>query len=129
MTSSGENDLEALVRIVAASSSYRSLARELIAAVGACELGKRSTLKEAVKATKGKLHQVAGAYFPRQDYGGWLNTLVQAAATGNPEAMKAACRVILGHHASTRERLPILDDFFAQTLGSLPPIHRVLDVA
>jgi len=129
MTSSGEQDLEALVRTVAASSGYRGLARELIVSVGACELGKRRTLKEAVKATKGKLHQVAGAYFPRQDYGSWLKTLEQAVATRSPEAVKAACRTILGHHASTRERLPILDDLYAQTLGSLPPIHLVLDVA
>src|SRR5262249_13342131 len=114
---------------VAASSGYRSLDRDLIAAVGARELGKRRTLKEAVKATKSKLHQVAGAYFPRQDYSGWLKALEQAAATRNPEALKAAGRAILAQHSSPRERLPILDEFYARALASLPPPRRVLDIA
>src|SRR5262249_50410076 len=76
-----------------------------------------------------KLHQVAGAYFPRQDYSGWLKALEQAATTRNPEAMKAACRAILAQHSSTRERLPILDEFYARALASLPPPRRVLDIA
>src|SRR5262249_9751916 len=46
-----------------------------------------------------------------------------------PQAMQAACRAILGHHASTRERLPLLDAFYARTLGSLPPPGHVLDIA
>ena len=79
---SSEDALDALVQNMAASPLYRGIAPELIAAVGARELGKRRSLKEAVKATKSKLHQVAGAYFPRQDYAGWLALLERAAAGG-----------------------------------------------
>jgi 16S rRNA (guanine(1405)-N(7))-methyltransferase len=32
-------------------------------------------------------------------------------------------------HASTRERLPVLDSFYRTIFGALPPIHSVLDVA
>jgi 16S rRNA (guanine(1405)-N(7))-methyltransferase len=32
-------------------------------------------------------------------------------------------------HASTRERLAILDEFYSQTLATLPPIRSVLDIA
>ena len=35
----------------------------------------------------------------------------------------------MGYHASTRERLPILDQFYAGIFSYLPPIHSVLDVA
>ena len=123
-----EDALDALVRSVAASPLYRGVAPELIASVGARELGKRRTLKEAVKATKSKLHQVAGAYFPRQDYAGWL-ALLERAAAGGPDDLKAACRTIMGQHASTRERLPILDELYARALSDLPPPRRVLDLA
>ncbi len=33
------------------------------------------------------------------------------------------------HHASTRERLPILESFYASTLASLGPVRSVLDLA
>src|SRR5262249_12731206 len=129
MADNSSDKLDALVDVVAASPGYRGLARELIAAVGARELGKRQSLKETIKATKRKLHQVTGAYFPRQDFGRWRTTLQQTVGGQDREALKAACRAILGQHASTRERLPLLDDFYARTLGPLPPPRRVLDVA
>jgi 16S rRNA (guanine(1405)-N(7))-methyltransferase len=123
-----QGDLDQVVRNVAASPLYRDIAPELIASVARRELGKRRSLKEAIKATKSKLHQVAGAYFPRQDYTGWLALLERASASG-PDDVKAACRAIMGQHASTRERLPILDDFYARTLANVPPPRRVLDLA
>ena len=125
---SGGEALEELVRLVAAGAGYRGLAPELIVAVGARELAKRRNLKEAVKATRSKLHQVAGAYFPRQEYERWLGML-RAAAPGGTEALKAACREIMSAHASTRERLPVLDELYTRTLGDGGAIGSVLDVA
>ena len=125
--SSGDDALDRLVEQVGTSPGYRGMARELIASVGARELAKRRSPKEAVKATKSKLHQVAGAYFPRQDYARWLEVLEEAAARSHEELL-AACRDIMRQHASTRERLPILEDFYVRTLGDLPPPRRVLDL-
>ena len=122
-------ELEELVRLVAAGAAYRGLSPDLITSVGARELAKRRNLKEAVKATRSKLHQVTGAYFPRQEYDRWLTMLRAAAASGEPESIRAACRTIMGQHASTRERLPILDELYTRTLGALGPISRVVDVA
>jgi 16S rRNA (guanine(1405)-N(7))-methyltransferase len=124
---SGDSMLDRLVEKVTASSGYRGIARELIASVGTRELAKRRSLKEAVKATKSKLHQVAGAYFPQQEYARWLAMLQEASSQGREE-LKSACREVMRQHASTRERLPILDDFYARTLGDLPPPRRVLDL-
>src|SRR6185369_15725969 len=111
-------------------------------------------LKEAIKATKNKLHQVAGAYLDaRLPYDEWLALLTAAAAderrTTNDErptanddealsnsvlstqssALAQACRDIMRHHASTRERLPILESFYTTTLASLGPVRSVLDLA
>ncbi|MGH2516077.1 MAG: 16S rRNA methyltransferase [Ktedonobacterales bacterium] len=123
------NELDELVRLVAAGAEYRGLAPELIATVGARELTRRRTMKEAVKATRSKLHQVAGAYFARQEYDRWLGMLREAAATGSRDDLKAVCRAIMSHHSSTRERLSILDDLYANTLAGIGPIRGVLDVA
>ena len=120
-------DLAALVTAVMAGANYRHLDVGLVEAVAAAELAKGRNFKESVKATRNKLHQVAGAYLPdRPNYAEWLKQITQA--TGQDE-QRAACRQIMAHHASTRERLPFLDEFYATIFADLPPIHSVLDLA
>jgi 16S rRNA (guanine(1405)-N(7))-methyltransferase len=120
-------ELDRLVAAVIESAKYRHIEPALIAEIAAAELAKGRRFKEAVKATKNKLHQVAGAYLPdRPDYNGWLAQLDQAES---PVTQAAACRAIMGHHASTRERLPGLDHFYATLFADLPPITSVLDLA
>jgi 16S rRNA (guanine(1405)-N(7))-methyltransferase len=155
--------LNQLVQEVLASPKYRAISEDLIRAIGARELAARRGMKEAVKATKNKLHQVAGAYLDaRPPYAQWLAQLeaaVQEPRTGtrrvnrepksdsanginsnlkpqNPglsqdEGSKLAevCREIMRHHASTRERLPILSALYTATLAGIQPVRSVLDVA
>jgi len=122
--------LHRLVEAVTASSKYHDLAEELIRDIGSRELAKYPHLQTAIKATKTKLHQVAGVYLSgREPYAAWLSELRTAYASGETEMVKSASIPIMRHHASTRERLPILDEFFARTLSSLPPIRSCLDVA
>src|SRR5487761_1612032 len=132
--------LDQLVTAVLASAHYRAVAEPLIRRLGERELAKRRTLKEAIKATKNKLHQVAGAYLDEPRYDAWLSELRSAweadgtSATDDMGDMgerrrRAALRSVLARHASTRERLPILDQFYAQTLATLGPIRSVLDLA
>ena len=128
MTTSAD-DLDALVAAVLGSSKYRAVSPDLVRAVGARELAARPNLKAAIKATKNTLHQAGGAFTDAPiDYGRALARLREAAASGD-EALRAACRAVMALHTSTRERLPILDDFYATTLAALPPPGRVLDVA
>jgi 16S rRNA (guanine(1405)-N(7))-methyltransferase len=126
-----ENDeVERLVDAVLAGSKYRGVSRELIASIGTQELGKRRNAREALKATRNKLHQVGGAYLDtREHYSGWLNELKMAELSGQREDLLAVCARIMSSHASTRERLPILDQFYTQVFAGLPPIRTVLDVA
>lgn len=124
-----DDALDRLVVAVRSSAKYGTVSEAFVRRVGAAELGKRRSLKEAIKATKNKLHQVGGAYLgAAQDYPRWLAILREAAAQGNP-ALRDACRTIMAHHASTRERLPILETFFAATLAPIAPVQSVLDVA
>jgi len=122
--------LERLVETVLASSKYKDVSHDLIRGVGLRELAKRASLKEAVKATKNKLHQVGGAYLTdKEDYARWLHELAQLYHAGDQDAFLAYVKKVMSYHASTRERLPILEQFYTTILADLPPMHRVLDVA
>ncbi len=118
------DQLDKLVQTIQASRKYRHVSPALVRAVGARELAVRPRLKEAVKATKNKLHQVGGAYFEAAiDYERALTELETTTS------ILETLRQIMALHSSTRERLPILDEFYATTLADLPPIHTVLDLA
>jgi 16S rRNA (guanine(1405)-N(7))-methyltransferase len=123
----GTIDLAALVAAVREGAKYRWLDAGVVQTVAAPELAKGRNFKETVKATRNKLHQVAGAYLPdRPDYAAWLKLLHQAT---NENEHRAACRQVMAQHASTRERLPFLDNFYSTLLGDLPPIHSIVDLA
>ncbi len=135
MKSEIASQLEELVGAIRASKKYAAISTDLIRSIGARELATRRNLKEAIKATKNKLHQVAGAFLDtRPPYEQWLATLESVGTferSGAPtfNSFQDACRQIMYHHASTRERLPILDDFYRQTFAALPPVGSVLDLA
>lgn len=122
------SDLDKLVTAVSQSSKYQHVSPQLIQRIGTDELAKRRSYKEAVKATKNKLHQVGGAYQDAKiDYEKALLTL--QTADSDTTAQQNALIEIMRLHTSTRERLWILDDFYAEVLAGLPPIHSVMDIA
>jgi 16S rRNA (guanine(1405)-N(7))-methyltransferase len=124
------DDLDELVAAVRAGAHYRHIHPELVRQVGAQELAKGRKFKEAVKATRNKLHQVGGAYQEKGiDYGRALLELEQLPPDLYDPAVQAFCRSMMEQHASTRERLPILEDFYREILSPLGPIESVLDVA
>jgi 16S rRNA (guanine(1405)-N(7))-methyltransferase len=91
---------------------------------------KWTNLKEAIKATKNKLHQISGAYLEKvPTYSRWLQNLQDIDLLTNKQALKASCLQILASHASTRERLPILDNFYSELFSHLPPVKKILDIA
>src|SRR5579864_5183485 len=115
--------LDRLLEAVLASSKYRHVDQDFILSIGESELRKRRNLKEAIKATRSKLHQVGGAYQQAApQYTRWLEELRRAAGTGENEQVRTACKGIMRHHASTRERLPVLDHFYATILSEIAPI-------
>jgi 16S rRNA (guanine(1405)-N(7))-methyltransferase len=123
-----DDPLDRLVAEVLRSPKYSQVCEEFVRRIGAGELGKRRSLKEAIKATKNKLHQVGGAYLETApNYVAWQERLTASAP--DRERLREACRAIMAYHSSTRERLSLLDAFFATTLADLAPVRSVLDVA
>ena len=132
MSKRAPEEIETLVAAVHKSSKYRHVCREIIAAIGAHELEIRHSTKRAIKATKAKLHQIGGAYLSRHmPYNDWERELEETIRQHGPRSpdTRRLCRQILARHASTRERLGILDTFFAETLASIAPVHSVIDLA
>jgi len=124
------DDLDRLVGAVLQSRKYKNVSRDVVASIGSRELPKRQNLREAIKATKSKLHQIGGAYVTRGlRYAEWLDELRAASAPGDDDRFRQVCIEIMEHHSSTRERLGILDQFYTQTLAELAPIGSVLDLA
>jgi len=127
---SPEDDLDRLVEAVMSSTRYAAISMELVRSVGARELQKRRNFKEAVKQTRSKLHQVGVAYQEGgMEYARWQQALDGLSTDLRHEELRDFCRRVMVSHASTRERLPILEEFYQQVFAQLPPIRTVLDVA
>ena len=125
---SDPKQLDQLTQQIQQSAKYRHLSIDLIRRIGARELAVRKSQKEAVKATKNKLHQVGGAYQERKiDYAKAMAQL--QAAQDNDVAFQQACQDVMKLHSSTRERISILDDFYSTIFAQLPPIHTLVDIA
>lgn len=127
-----DDKLDELVAAVLSSAKYRHVSPEFVRSIGARELTIRPNLKAAVKATKNALHQAGGAFQDAPiNYDRSLSLLREAAIAGrDSEPFRDACRAVMAAHTSTRERLPILDEFYATLLAALPaPPGRVLDIA
>jgi 16S rRNA (guanine(1405)-N(7))-methyltransferase len=120
-------DLDSVVEAVLESAKYRAIALEFVRKIAAEELRKFPKRKEAIKATKNKLHQVAGAYLSAPpNYNSWLDRL---SAANDGDERREICRTLMQTHASTRERLPILDEFYRVALADIAPVHSILDLA
>ncbi len=129
-TQTQDDQLAKLIEAVLASSKYKDISDDLVREIGGREIIRHSNLKEAIKATKGKLHQIGGAFLAeKKDYALWLATLEQLLLTDNRANVQAYLKTIMPYHASTRERLPLLDQFYQTIFADLPPIHSILDIA
>jgi 16S rRNA (guanine(1405)-N(7))-methyltransferase len=123
-------DVDEVMRQVSAKKKYQHLDPDLVAFIASAEAKKRASLKEAVKATANKLHQVGWAYFEEQPpYANHLQEL--AGLTQDVHAMDSRdfCTKLMQEHASTRERLPILADFYSTLFQDIQPVHSILDLA
>ena len=123
-----------------AARKYRAVHQGLARTIAAAELAKGRSLKETVKATKNQLHQSAAVYFRQNlDYDEALRQLQaaigsttferDAGAPGDDDSVRPILRCLMAAHASTYERLPLLDTFYRQLFQRLPPVNSVLDVA
>jgi 16S rRNA (guanine(1405)-N(7))-methyltransferase len=130
MTMMADERLDELVAAVLAGGRYKYIQPDLARRIGAQELAKGRSLKDAVKETRGKLHQVGGAYQETApDYARLKGELAALSRELDDPAARDFCRRVMRLHASTRERLAYLDAFYSEALASIAPLHRLTDLA
>lgn len=123
-------DLDALVCQVQKSEKYCRISSEIIRALVQKEIQKTRNTREIIKATRNKLHQVGSAYQEKPiPYKEWIKELVKLPASLQDPSLQGFILKALDAHASTRERLPILNRFYAETLREIPAPHSIIDVA
>lgn len=122
--------VNALLEQILSKSKYRAIHPGLIESLIRSELAKGRREKETLKAVTTRLHQVGAAYFQEKpNYRVWSEQLKGLPTDIRSDEMKSFCLEVMRSHNSTDERLPILKDFFDQTLASIAPVDSILDLA
>lgn len=124
-----QSDLEAVIKAVKSSRKYRDTSEETIRQLAVEALQQHKRPKAAIKAVRTRLHSIMAPYLGDPDYEAVTTTLETAFAEGDEQAVKEACLAALGSHLSTRERLPIMTDFYRQVFAVTGVPQRLLDIA
>jgi len=124
-------DLQPLVVEILNSRKYRHLGipPETVEDLLTHELGRSRSQKEAVKETRKKLHNIVATYLGDPDFAQAENELEKTIHSQDNMAVKATCANLLSQHASTRERLPILEEFYRQIFVVTGKPDTILDLA
>lgn len=114
-----------IVERVVRSSRYRDVDRSLLSRLAAEELPRARNPEDAVKRVKRRLHQVVGAF-----RGAPQRNAIEEAWNGDltSPAFREACTDALRAHASTRERIPHLEAFYAGIWAHTGVPARLLDI-
>jgi len=122
-------EVESVTTRVLASRRYRHVDPALVERLAAEETPKAKNLADVEKRTKRRLHQIFGAYTGQPDYTKLLLNLTAAWQTGDEAEIRAACREAMAAHASTRERLAVLDEFYERVFAITGIPTSIVDIA
>ena len=122
--------LDQVVSAVVSSKKYGTICLDTVRRIAARELAAQphAGVKALVKATKRGLHQICGAFEQAPDYEAAYQQLEAAYRAGSRTEIEAACRGVLTLHSSTRERLSILDQFYARIFQVTGQPGTILDL-
>lgn len=121
--------LEDLLQAVLSNKKYDQVSKSLVNRIVAEEHPKHKDLKTATKKVRMRLHRLTGAFLQLKI--GYAQVLDNYKAIPETDlgARKLALKQIMQSHASTQERLPFLERFYQETLGSIPQPQTILDLA
>ena len=125
-----EIELEKIIASVQKNYRYAAMDKSLVESVARDVLKKGFSVKETVKRTRAKLHQVGGAYQERKiPYPDLLSQLAELPSDFHDPEVKEFCGKTLQFHRSTKERLFLLDTLYEDIFTQLPPVNSILDLA
>ena len=124
-----EIDVEAVVTAVKQSRKYGDTSEETIRELAEEAARRHKKPKAAVKAVRAQLHSIMAPYLGDPDYAREVRRLDEAFAAGDAGQIEAVCRDALYAHLSTRERLPILAEFYERIFAVTGLPRSLMDVA
>ena len=124
-------DINAIVNTILNSKKYRgvNIPRETISSILQAELARFGKQKPAIKSTKQKLHNIVAAYLGDPDYEEAIQRVHETMSLQDPEQEKQLCKEMLNYHASTRERLPHLAEFYETLFTIIGTPSSIMDLA
>lgn len=126
---SNEVDVEAVVTAVKQSAKYGDTSEATIRELAVAAVRQHKKSKPAIKAVRARLHSIMAPYLGDPDYMAEAARLDAAFAAHDEPAIEAICRDCLYAHLSTRERLPIMADFYERIFAVTGRPQSILDIA
>jgi 16S rRNA (guanine(1405)-N(7))-methyltransferase len=126
---SNDVEVEAVVTAVKQSPKYGDTSEATIRELAEEALRQHKKTKPAVKAVRTRLHSIMAPYLGDPDYTAEAARLDAAFAVGDTAAIESICLDCLNAHLSTRERLPILADFYQRIFAITGKPQTILDIA
>jgi 16S rRNA (guanine(1405)-N(7))-methyltransferase len=122
-------EVEAVVTAVKQSAKYGDTSEATIRELAAEAVRQHKKSKPAIKAVRARLHSIMAPYLGDPDYAAEAARLEAAFAAHNDAAIAAICQDCLHAHLSTRERLPIMAEFYERIFAITGQPQSVLDIA
>ncbi len=124
-------DPDSLVEAILSSRKYRPLGipEETVRDLIRQAQYQSGDAKEIEKTVKQKMHNLVAPYLGDADYQAASTELDSAFASGVQSQIEAACTKIMLSHASTRERLPLLPEFYPAIFAVTGMPGTILDLA
>lgn len=132
MNTPTENEIEKLIQGAQRSRKYRDLELpvEMLRDLIEVNLPISRNVSELKTNFRKSLHNVIAPYLENIDYDQEIHFLqTNSLALSEPEDLKAYCRKMMTKHASTRERIPHLEQFFDTIYEVIGSPKSVLDLA
>jgi 16S rRNA (guanine(1405)-N(7))-methyltransferase len=127
-----ENEVMKLVEAVHSSRKYRELElpEEMLRDLIAVNLPNSRNMTELKTNFRTALHNVIAPYLEDIDYDKEINALhTDNPGLQQPENLEAYCLKMMAKHASTKERIPHLQEFFNTIFEIIGSPHSILDLA
>lgn len=124
-----EKQIEIMVKSIKESKKYRCTNIDTIQELVKSELGHHKTGKKIEKAVRKRLHNIMAPFLGDPDYDKASFDLTKAFQSGDQETVKETCKRIMACHLSTRERLPILEQFYKKIFSVIGQPNTILDIA
>lgn len=124
-----EADVEAVVTAVKQSKKYGDTSEATIRELAEEAVRHHKKTKGAVKAVRAKLHSIMAPYLGDPDYALAAERLDAAFAVDDAAQIEAICTDCLNAHLSTRERMPIVTEFYERIFAITGQPNSMMDIA